>query len=63
MRLQDKGVPCTDSCQFCETNYENDWHVFLGCEEAKNVWRMAGLWEKVQGTMNAATDLRIAFFF
>jgi hypothetical protein len=46
MRLQDKGVPCTHSCPFCETNYE-DWHIFIVCEEAKKVWRIAGLWELI----------------
>jgi len=35
MRLQDKGVQCMNSCPFCETNYENDYHVFIGCEEGK----------------------------
>jgi len=48
MRLQDRGVPCTGICPFCETNYENDWHVFIGCEEAKNVWRTAGMWELIE---------------
>jgi hypothetical protein len=55
-------VPCTDNCPFCEPNYENDWHVFLGCEEAKDVWRMAGLWEQIQGTMNVATGFADCIF-
>ncbi|MCH82554.1 BZIP-like protein [Trifolium medium] len=34
-KLQSKGVPCTDQCPYCEQNYENDWHLFLGCERAQ----------------------------
>jgi hypothetical protein len=35
MRLQDRGVSCSDMRPHCDTNYENDWHVFRGCEAAK----------------------------
>jgi len=57
MRLQDKGVQCTDSCPFCETNYENDWHVFIGCDEAKIVWISAGRWHLVQNAAAVAASL------
>jgi len=50
MRLQDKGVPCTDNYPFCQTNYENDWNVFIGCEEAKSVWQTTRPWELIQDT-------------
>jgi len=62
MRLQDKSVPCTVSCPFCQTNYENDWHVFIGCEEAKSVWQTAGLWELIRDTVNNATSFADCFF-
>jgi len=62
MRLQDKGVPCTDSCPFCQTNYENDWHVFIRCEEAKSIWRTAGLWELIRDTLNNATSFTACIF-
>jgi len=39
MRLQDKGVPCSDCCPHCETNYENDWHMFMRCD-AENKYGM-----------------------
>jgi len=62
MRLQDKGVPCTDSCPHCETNYENDWHVFIGCEEAKKVWQAAGLWGKIEEVAGSATSFADCIF-
>ena len=62
MRLQDRGVPCTDSCPFCETNYENDWHVFIGYEEAKNVWRTAGMWELIQNVAAVADSFADCIF-
>jgi hypothetical protein len=34
-KLQRKGVQCTDLCPHCETTYENEWHLFIGCEKAK----------------------------
>jgi len=53
MRLQDRGIPCSDICPHCETNHENDWHVFIGCEAAKQVWQEAGLWERISdGVVN-----------
>ena len=57
-RLQDKGVPCSDICPHCKTNYENDWHVFMGCDAAKQVWQEAGLWKKIsEGAVNATLQL------
>jgi len=62
MRLQDKGVPCSDICPHCETNYENDWHVFIGCEEAKRVWREAWLWDKINNNSATANSLTECVF-
>ena len=53
MRLQDKG---------CETNYENDWLVFIGCEKAKREWREAGLWDKINNNSVAANNLTECVF-
>jgi hypothetical protein len=44
-RLQRRGVQCTDACPFCENHYENEWHLFLGCGKAKEIWMTAGLWD------------------
>jgi len=55
-------VSCTYICPFCQTNYENDWHVFIRCEEAKFVWRTAGLWELIRDTVNDATSFADCIF-
>lgn len=62
MRLQDRGVPCSDCCPHCETNYENDWHVFIGCVAAKQVWIEAGLWDVIAAGIDAATGLASHLF-
>lgn len=36
-----------DSCPHCETNYENDWHVVIGCKEAKKAWTEDRLWDLI----------------
>ncbi|MCH80584.1 BZIP-like protein [Trifolium medium] len=47
-RLQQKWVPCTDLCPHCETTYENEWHLFISCTKAREVWLRADLWEVVR---------------
>nr|KYP42178.1 hypothetical protein KK1_036432 [Cajanus cajan] len=46
MQLQRKGVPCMSLCAHCETNKENEWHIFYGCQAAMDVWIYSGLWQK-----------------
>lgn len=29
MRLQDKGVDCSNNCPYCENHYENEWNFFV----------------------------------
>ena len=55
-------MPCTDCCPFCETNYENDWHVFIGYDEAKTVWRTAGLWDVISTTVAVAESFAACIF-
>jgi len=49
-------VSCRESCPHCETNYENDWHVFIGCEAAKQVWQVAGLWDIIMDAAAAVSN-------
>jgi hypothetical protein len=62
MQLQHKGVPYTDRCPFCETNYENDLHVLIGCKEVKTVWRTAGLWDLISDTVAVAVSFADCIF-
>jgi len=34
-RLQQRGVNCTDKCEYCTSNYENEWHIFLVVKKHK----------------------------
>jgi hypothetical protein len=54
-RLQRKGIQCTDLCPHCETTFENEWHLFIGCDSAKKVWMEAGLWDMIQEHVDNAT--------
>lgn len=48
IRHQDREVLCTDCCPRWENSYENDWHLFIDSEAAKQVWQVAGLWELIR---------------
>ncbi|GAU36460.1 hypothetical protein TSUD_166260 [Trifolium subterraneum] len=61
-KLQRKGVQCTDLCPHCETTYENEWHVFLGCEKAKRIWIEAGLWDDIAQLVVAANSFNSLVF-
>lgn len=62
IRLQGRGVPSSDYCPFCETNYENDWHIFIGCEVGKQVWIEARLWDTITAGIGSATGLAAHLF-
>jgi hypothetical protein len=51
-----RAVSCTNGYPHCETHCKNDWHVFIGCVEARKIWRASGLWDKVSGSFSAATS-------
>jgi ribonuclease HI len=61
-KLQRKGVQCTDLCPHCETTYENEWHLFIGCEKAKRVWIAAGLWDDISQVVVAANSFNSLVF-
>jgi len=40
MRLQDKGVNCTSSSSLCDSNDEDNLHLFFKCPSSCNIWSM-----------------------
>lgn len=60
--FKEGGVPSSDYCPCCETNYENDWHIFIGCEVGKQVWIEAGLWDTITAGIGSATGLAAHLF-
>jgi len=49
-------------CPHCETNYENDRQMFIGCEAAKQVLQEVGLWERISEAVVNAIGLQHAYF-
>jgi ribonuclease HI len=54
-RLVQKGVPCSNKCPYCDTNEENEWHCFFGCNIVEEVWLEAGCRQQVQEFIINAT--------
>lgn len=51
-------------CLHRKSNYENDWHVFMGCDATKQVWQEEGLWKKIsEGVVNATSFAAFCFLF
>ncbi|GAU39798.1 hypothetical protein TSUD_219730 [Trifolium subterraneum] len=61
-RLRTRGVQCTDRCVHCEQSFENDWHVFFGCNKVEEVWAEARLWSFIRDKLEIA-DGFVALFF
>lgn len=47
-RFLSKEVSYSPSCCFCYHVYENEWHLFICCEKAKQIWTATGLWNDTQ---------------
>jgi hypothetical protein len=61
-RLQQKRVQCTDLCPHCESTYENEWHLFVSCCKAREVWLQAGLWDVVNNLSTSAVGFSELIF-
>ncbi|KAK2404967.1 hypothetical protein QL285_054266 [Trifolium repens] len=60
--LQQKGVHCPHTCAHCQQNFENEWHIFFGCEKAQEIWEEAGLWYLIEGMFETADGFVSLFF-
>ncbi|GAU26279.1 hypothetical protein TSUD_224710 [Trifolium subterraneum] len=53
-RLRERYVPCPSECPLCLNDMEDDWHVFFGCSDSRQVWNEAGKETKeIAGTVAA----------
>jgi ribonuclease HI len=43
IRLQDRCVSCPSMCPICEQSHEDDWHVFINCNDSLLARQAAGL--------------------
>ena len=49
-KLIRKTMECPIYCSFCVECDENDWHIFVGCEQVAKVWQEASLKHQVDDT-------------
>jgi hypothetical protein len=61
-RLRTRGVQYTDRCVHCERSFENDWHVFFGCNKVEEVWAEVGLWNFIRDRLKIANGFIDLFF-
>ena len=61
-RLRTIGVQCTYRCVHCEGSYENDWHVFFGCNKVEEVWAEARLWNFIHDKLETVDGFVDLFF-
>jgi hypothetical protein len=38
---------CPIDCVLCDSNYEDNIHVLLGCPIVMHIWREVNLWDKI----------------
>ncbi|CAH9126141.1 unnamed protein product, partial [Cuscuta epithymum] len=53
-RLREKGIFCPNVCETCGGGPENNWHIFLNCNESVAAWCHVGLWDKIEFVMQQA---------
>ncbi|XP_058776163.1 uncharacterized protein LOC131650472 [Vicia villosa] len=58
VRLIQHHVPCSPICQLCAHNYEDDWHVFVGCSKTLSCWQSTGLTYIISPRLHKFQDLR-----
>jgi ribonuclease HI len=61
-KLQQKGVHCSNRCVHCQNNFENEWHIFVGCRKAQEIWEEADLWSIIDGLIDMADGFVSLFF-
>ncbi|KAG4923224.1 hypothetical protein JHK84_049015 [Glycine max] len=42
--LRKKNILYPLHCVCCDSNIENEWHLFLACDHARLIWQAADLW-------------------
>ncbi|XP_045790350.1 uncharacterized protein LOC123885137 isoform X2 [Trifolium pratense] len=62
LRLRERYVPCPSECALCVNNTEDDWHVFFGCSESRQVWNEAGLGGVIDPRIRQYDNVKAVFF-
>ncbi|CAJ2667453.1 unnamed protein product [Trifolium pratense] len=61
-RLQHHHVQCPAICELCRGANEDSRHVLFDCEESKNCWNVAGLYDVITGRLNQYNDAKEVIF-
>ena len=52
IRLQAKGIQCTDRCAVCDEFGEDSTHMFFMCSKSMLCWQRIGLWSPLMGAFD-----------
>jgi len=52
IRLQSKGVQCTDKCAVCDDFGEDSTHMFFTCNKSMLCWQCIGLWSPLMAVFD-----------
>ncbi|CAJ2659660.1 unnamed protein product [Trifolium pratense] len=61
-RLQHHHVQCPAICELCRGANEDSRNVLFDCEESKNCWNVAGLYDVITGRLNQYNDAKDVIF-
>lgn len=61
-RLKDKGVNCSLDCVLCESNIEDNFHLFFKCPSSCNIWSMSTMAATVTHLINQGNAFSTTIF-
>jgi len=56
--LRRRGIDCTTGCVFCQEHFESEWHVFVACSKAREMWTAAGIHYLLEQKFNEAEGIK-----
>lgn len=60
--LRKKHIECQLNCIYCNSNTENEWHLFILCPYAKQIWLQSNLWQIIEKEWDKADNFNILMF-
>ncbi|RHN55891.1 putative RNA-directed DNA polymerase [Medicago truncatula] len=60
--LLTRGIPCDDSCIFCDQFAETQTHVFFVCPKASSCWELLGVNHIIRDLLLSSNDCTSMFF-
>lgn len=60
--LRKKNILYPLHCVCCDSNIENEWHLFLACDHARLIWQAADLWNLAEHRWDNADNFHDFMF-